>query len=322
VLQSCCRSTVFLSQGYPGGAPQKTGFCSFGIYVIWVYLCCIGLVSTGEKRVTTTWRLLITGVSDGATNMAVDQAIMEAVAAETVPPTLRFYAWEPACLSLGYMQPLADIDRARLAAHGWNLVRRMTGGRSILHTDELTYSVAVKAEDPIVAGSIVESYRNLSRALLWGLHDLGANAGADKRVEQMPRDKGPVCFEVPSHYEITVGGKKLVGSAQVRKLGAVLQHGTLPLTGDITRICDALVFEDDHQRETIRGRVRRRAATLEEALGRVIPWDEAADAMIHGFQETFDLEFATADDLTPGEQTRAAELRAEQYGSTEWNARF
>jgi lipoate-protein ligase A len=297
-------------------------FLLFKICVINVYLRPICFVFTGEKCVMVTWRLLITGVSDGPTNMAVDQAIMEAVAAETVPPTLRFYAWEPACLSLGYMQPLADIDRERLAAHGWHLVRRMTGGRSILHTDELTYSVAVKAEDPIVAGSIVESYRNLSRALLWGLHDLGANAGADKRVEQMPRDKGPVCFEVPSHYEITFGGKKLVGSAQVRKFGAVLQHGTLPLTGDITRICDALVFEDDHQRETIRERVRRRAATLEDALGRMIPWDETADAMIHGFQETFDLEFVTGDDLTPGEQTRAAELRAEQYDAAEWNARF
>jgi lipoate-protein ligase A len=270
----------------------------------------------------TTWRLLITGVSDGATNMAVDQAIMEAVAAETVPPTLRFYAWEPAFLSLGHMQPLADIDYERLSAQGWTLVRRMTGGRSILHTDELTYSVAVRAEDPIVAGSIVESYRNLSRALLWGLHDLGANAGADKRVEQMPRDKGPVCFEVPSHYEITAGGKKLVGSAQVRKFGAVLQHGTLPLTGDITRICDALVFEDDQQRETTRERVRRRAATLEEALGRLIPWEEAVDALIHGFQETFDLELLQDGGLTPGEQLRAAELRASQYSAADWNARF
>ncbi len=269
-----------------------------------------------------TWRLLITGTADGPTNMAVDQAIMEAVAAEDVPPTLRFYAWKPACLSLGYMQPLADIDHERLAAQGWGIVRRMTGGRSILHTDELTYSVAVRAENPIVAGSIVESYRNLSRALLRGLHDLGANAGADKRVEQMPRDKGPVCFEVPSHYEITFGGKKLVGSAQVRKFGAVLQHGTLPLTGDITRICDALVFEDDHQRETIRERVRRRAATLEEVLGRVIAWGEAVEAMIHGFQETFNLDFQSADDLTPGEKSRITELRTEQYSATEWNGRF
>lgn len=269
-----------------------------------------------------TWRLLITGVSDGATNMAVDQAIMEAVAAGCVPPTLRFYAWEPACLSLGYTQPLSDIDRERLAAHGWDLVRRMTGGRSILHTDELTYSVAVQVEDPIVAGGIIESYRHLSRALLWGLHQLGAHVEADKRIEQMPTDKGPVCFEVPSHYEITVDGMKLVGSAQVRKFNAVLQHGTLPLTGDITRICDTLIFEDDTRRELVRERVQRRAATLEGVLGRVVAWEEAVHSMIDGFQETFDLQFDSATTLTPGEQTRAAELRAEQYTADGWNGRF
>ena len=77
------------------------------------------------------WRLLITPPSDGPLNMAIDQAIMEAVAAERVPPTLRFFAWIPPCLSLGYTQPVADVDRARLAAHGWGLVRRMTGGRAI-----------------------------------------------------------------------------------------------------------------------------------------------------------------------------------------------
>jgi lipoate-protein ligase A len=270
----------------------------------------------------TTWRLLITGTADGAMNMAVDQAIMEAVAAGSVPPTLRFYAWEPACLSLGYNQPLSDVDHQRLAAQGWHLVRRMTGGRSILHTDELTYSVAVQDDHPIVTGSIVESYRNLSRALLWGLHHLGAKAGADKRAERQQNGKGPVCFEVPSHYEITVDGKKLVGSAQVRKFDAVLQHGTLPLTGDITRICDALVFEENAQRESVRERVRRRAATLEGVLGRIVTWGEAVEAMIEGFRETFDLAFDSANGLTPKEEDRAAELCAEQYVSAGWNGRF
>ncbi len=142
----------------------------------------------------------------------------------------------------------------------------MTGGRSILHTDELTYSVTVQAEDPIVAGSIVESYRHLSRALLWGLQRPRRKCRARISVlSRCRRDKGPVCFEVPSHYEITVDGKKLVGSAQVRKFGAVLQHGTLPLTGDITRICDALVFEDDH---AARNGARTRAAACRHARRR------------------------------------------------------
>jgi lipoate-protein ligase A len=268
------------------------------------------------------WRLIITPTADGPMNMAIDHAIMEAVAHERVPPTLRFFTWEPPCLSLGYMQPLSDIDRDRLAARGWDLVRRATGGRAILHADELTYSVAAKADHPIVAGSIVESYRRLSGALLCGLNMLGAQANADKRAERTGNSKGPVCFEVPSHYEITCNGKKLVGSAQVRKFGAVLQHGALPLTGDITRICDALVFRDDEQRETIRGRVAQRAATLHEVLGRIVTWEDAAQAMRRGFEETFDLVFEVADTLTPEEAQRAEELRTLQYASDEWNGRF
>lgn len=269
------------------------------------------------------WRLLLTDPTDGPMNMAVDQAIMEAVAAGRVPPTLRFFAWEPPCLSLGYTQPVSEVDRARLAARGWDLVRRMTGGRAILHTDELTYSVALTADNPIVTADIVESYRRLSGALLAGLQRLGVNPQADKRTDgHSGPSTGPVCFEVPSHYEITIDGKKLIGSAQVRKFGAVLQHGSLPLGGNITRICDALVYDDDHRREVVRERVRRRAATLEDALHTVIPWERAARTMAGSFADTFNLEFDTTTGLTPDEQARAAELREEQYASESWNARF
>lgn len=270
----------------------------------------------------TTWRLLKTPAQDGAMNMAIDQAIMEAVAAGFAPPTLRFYAWEPACLSLGYTQPIEDVDRARLQTRGWELVRRMTGGRAILHTDELTYSVAVKKGHPIVEGDIIASYRRLSRALVTGLELLGAAPQADKRSDHRPDSKGPVCFEVPSHYEITVNEKKLVGSAQVRKFGAVLQHGTLPLTGDITRILDALVFESDEKRERLRERVRSRAATLADVLGTQLAWQHAAETMARSFQSTFDLDLVPADDLTPEEHARALELVTEQYATEAWNARF
>lgn len=268
------------------------------------------------------WRLLITPPADGPLNMAIDQAIMEAVAAERVPPTLRFFAWIPPCLSLGYTQPVADVDRARLAAHGWGLVRRMTGGRAILHTDELTYSVALPAADPVVAGGIVESYRRLSAALVAGLHALGVAPEADKRADGHSASNGPVCFEVPSHYEITVGGSKLIGSAQVRKFGAVLQHGTLPLGGDIARICDALVFASDEQRARVRARVAERATTLERALGRAVSWDEAAEVMAASFRQVFDLVLEQADALTAEETARAAQLREEQYAAETWNARF
>ncbi|HML22208.1 MAG TPA: lipoate--protein ligase family protein [Aggregatilinea sp.] len=270
---------------------------------------------------STPWRLLVTGASDGPTNMAIDHAIMEAVAEGRVPPTLRFYAWEPACLTLGFTQPIADVDRARLKSCGWDVVRRITGGRAILHTDELTYSVTVKDDNPVVAGDIVQSYRYLSKALRHGLERLGAAVEAERRLAGVQKSKGPVCFEVPSHYEITAGGKKLIGSAQVRRLGIVLQHGSIPLTGDISRICEVLSFESEEARGRSREHVHRRATTIEEVLGHVITWDDAVEIFTASFADTFDLTLIPGD-LTPGEQTRAAAIREEQYAAETWNARL
>src|SRR5947207_8096194 len=85
------------------------------------------------------WRVIIQRAADGPTNMAIDEAIADSVAAGDVPPTLRFYAWEPACLSLGYTQPATDVDFERLASKGWGVVRRLTGGRAVLHIGELTF---------------------------------------------------------------------------------------------------------------------------------------------------------------------------------------
>jgi lipoate-protein ligase A len=263
---------------------------------------------------SATWRLLRSGVAGGATNMAVDEAILRAVAAELVPPTLRFYAWEPACLSLGRAQPLADVDLQALQAAGFDLVRRPTGGRAILHADELTYSVVAPQEEPRVAGGIVESYRRLSAGLVCGLERLGVtDLVADERVEDR-RLEGPVCFEVPADYEITVGGRKLAGSAQMRAQRVVLQHGALPLHGDIARICPLLAAHPDP------ARVRARATTTEEALGRPVTWDEAAEAVAAGFVEALNLHLEPGG-LTDEERAWADELRAGKYATDEWTRR-
>ena len=106
-----------------------------------------------ENYAPATWRLIDSGYADGATNMAVDEAIMRAVAERLVPPTLRFYGWQPPCVSIGYAQSLeAEIDLERCRRDGVDWVRRPTGGRAILHTDELTYSVAAPQDDPRTAG--------------------------------------------------------------------------------------------------------------------------------------------------------------------------
>lgn len=260
-------------------------------------------------------RVILSPFQDGATNMATDQAIMEAVGGGVVPPTLRLYGWQPACLSLGYTQSAREVDFERLTAFGWQCVRRPTGGRAILHVDELTYSISLPQDHALVEGDILTSYRRLSRALQVGLEKLGIHS------ESAPYKKNgsnsPVCFETPSAYEITVNGRKLIGSAQVRRQKAVLQHGSLPLWGDITRICDALIYPDELSRETAREQVKGRATTVEEVLGERVLWQAAADAMLQAFAETFDLELEDGE-LTPQESLRLEQLRHEIYADDTW----
>jgi lipoate-protein ligase A len=266
------------------------------------------------------WRLITDPALDGALNMAIDEAILEAVGHGNVPPTLRLYRWEPACLSLGYAQPASDADCVRLAERGWHLVRRMTGGRAILHVDELTYSVALPIRHALAAGTIVESYRRLSVALLRAVEQLGL------AVRAAPKDahaaaSGPVCFEVPSDYEITADGKKLVGSAQVRKQSAALQHGSLPLTGDVTRIADALAYAGEAARAHTRQRIAERATTFAGAAGFQVTWDEAAATIAASFAETFALDLQPGV-LTEAESVRSLELREDRYAADGWNLRL
>ncbi len=276
--------------------------------------------TTSKAYPHAVWRVIIHRPADGPTNMAIDEAIAEAVGAGLVPPTLRFYAWEPPCLSLGYAQPIADVDVDRLAACGWDIVRRMTGGRAILHTDELTYSVTAPMSEPRVAGGVIESYRRLSRGLIAGLEALGASVRADRAAEDARGFKGPVCFEMPSDYEITVDGKKLLGSAQKRRGEVVLQHGALPLYGDLTRICEALAYDDEAAREAARQRVLGRVITLEEALGERCEMARVVDALVKGFAGALNLSLEEAD-LTDREQALAAELRRTKYATLEWAGR-
>jgi lipoate-protein ligase A len=261
----------------------------------------------------SAWRLIRSVPADGAMNMAIDEAILRAVAAGSAPSTLRFYAWVPPCLSLGRGQPVADVDRQALAAAGYDLVRRPTGGRAILHIDELTYSVVAPEGEPRVAGGVVESYRRLSAGLVRGLEQLGvADIVADQRAETRGHE-GPLCFEMPSDYEITVGGRKLVGSAQMRAGGVVLQHGALPLYGDIARLCPMLASHPDP------GRVRARAVAVDEVLGRAVSWGEAAEALAAGFAEALNLALEPGT-LTAGERAHARALRMEKYATEEWTA--
>ncbi|HRW06550.1 MAG TPA: biotin/lipoate A/B protein ligase family protein [Caldilineaceae bacterium] len=269
-----------------------------------------------------TWRLIVEEAPrSGAANMAVDQAIALACAQGDSPPTLRFYRWQPPAVSLGRHQPLADIDQRAVAERGYEIVRRSTGGRAILHTDELTYSVAAPSGEPRVQGGVMDAYLRLSNALVCGLQRLGLRAdkaGGDVRAG---KDVSAACFEVPSAYEITAHGRKLLGSAQSRRANYVLQHGSLPLVGDIGRLIDVLALSDQ-EAEPLRTQLIQHACTLADALGveatnPAVQFETVAKALVQGFSETLHLTFQPGH-LTPQELQVTARLIREQYANPTW----
>lgn len=253
--------------------------------------------------------------------MAMDEAVLDHVQAGTCPPTLRLFAWLPACLSLGQAQPFSDVDLNRLEGRGWDVVRRLTGGRAILHTDEITYSVITNSSEPRLTGSVLESYNRLARALLATVKYLGLAAIMTEHKQETAKETNPVCFEVPSTYEITVKGKKLIGSAQARRRAGVLQHGSLPLEGDLSRICQALAFPNKPARRSAADRLLLRATTVETALGHKVDWGIAAEAFIKGFESALDLHLDPGK-LTDSESLRTDELVKDKYGHPSWTRRI
>lgn len=271
-----------------------------------------------------TWRLLLTPeATNGAWNMALDEALLRSVAEHHSPPTLRLFSWQPATLSLGFAQPAVDVDHDNLARLGWGLVRRPTGGRAILHVDELTYSLTVAADDPLLSGDLLESYRKISRGLLAGLSRLRVTAAGDATYENTPPGKvnNPVCFEIPSNYEIISGGKKLIGSAQARKYGGILQHGTLPIHGDITRITRVLKFSSEEDRAKAAEKLTAHAVTLETVLGDAPEWMTVANAIVEGFSEIFEISFIDSHPDS-SEIESANQFMSEKYISDTWTFRI
>jgi lipoate-protein ligase A len=268
----------------------------------------------------SSWRLLVTPPARGAWNMALDEAILEACGRGDAPATLRLYAWEPACLSLGYAQPVEDVDLGRLQARGWDLVRRPTGGRAVLHTDEITYSVIASPGEARTSGTVLEAYNRIAAALVETLRLLDLPVEIQERPQAGNNNSNPVCFEVPSTYEITVGGKKLVGSAQARRKDGVLQHGSLPLTGDLTRILQVLVFPEESARLAAAGRLLEKATTVETVLGRVIAWETAAEAFMSAFRSRLNLDLLPSP-ATQAELDRAEALVRQKYAHPDWTQR-
>lgn len=183
-------------------------------------------------------RVVVHPSAAGAWNMAVDDALLRD---EPDGWTLRFYTWETPTISIGYAQPLQRAVDERLARRRHiPLVRRPTGGRAVLHADELTYAIAAPADRGALAGGVSASYRRIAAGLQAGLRRLGAAVQVERTGATPPSAHRGACFSARTRYELSVDGRKLVGSAQRRLGGRLLQHGSLLLGAPQPRLWSAL----------------------------------------------------------------------------------
>lgn len=263
------------------------------------------------------WRLVNSGNLSGALNMAIDEAIAQTVAAGIAPPTLRFYGWEPPCLTLGYAQREAEMDWGACAAQGISVVRRLTGGRAVLHHQEVTYSIAAPENNPVVSGTILESYLKISRGLLLGLQKLGLDAQMVFRKDTA-KLRSAACFDSPSFYEMLINGKKAVGSAQTRKNGVLLQHGSIIREMNVDLLFSVLNFSSEETRLRLKQAFLRKACSLQQAVGRELTDNEIISAVTEGFAEVFKVRLVNLE-LTPEEMKTAEDLVLTKYGRDDWN---
>jgi len=246
-----------------------------------------------------TWRFLDAGPAPGARQMATDEALLEAVARGQSPPLLRVFAFQPVCLSLGRFQA-SKGQLSRSDIEGLDIVRRPTGGRAVLHCDDLCYAIVAPANDPDVGGGILDSYCRIARILSHALTLLGATD-----IRFRPADGhapgSSSCFAALGPFELTLKGAKILGSAQVRRSSAFLQQGSIRL-------------ESDPQLENLL--LKETAPSLRDLLGYRIAYSEAATALRNAFAEALGPLESSA--LRPDEVAQTATLERERYANPAW----
>ena len=267
------------------------------------------------------WRLLVDGPHAPGWNMAVDTALLECAVENGAQPTLRLYWWRPHALSLGLNQDAADwVDWEALCSDGYGVVRRPTGGRAILHAEELTYSVTA----PAPPGGILGAYRWLADGLQGGLGRAGISLELERtrRTHRVYSDGGTAadlqtrqpCFTAAGRYELVAEGRKVVGSAQCRRRGWVMQHGSILLGREHLNLPRYLKGVDVDEEVSKLNRATVDCSTL---LGHYIKAAGLISPFIEGFSWALDIRLEEGE-LTAVERERAEKLRIERFCNGTW----
>lgn len=232
--------------------------------------------------------------------MALDEAILAEVERGQTPPTIRIYGWSPPCISLGHSQkPERELDLERVRSLGYDVVIRPTGGRAVLHIDELTYSVIANPDSEAWCGTQAMSYQILSQAVAQSLEQVGFGVTLD-RGYPVERPQGlramTPCFSSTARSEVVWGDRKVVGSAQRRFRGAFLQHGSILVSEEHRKMVDCLRLDDSRRQEYL-DILDRNAVSLEAIRGRKPDWRLLAEGFLPRMATALGLAF------NPGEPT-------------------
>ena len=233
------------------------------------------------------WRWISDGHHPAERNMAVDAALLNDCEQGRIPPTVRLYGWSEPAITLGYSQKAEEeLDIKRCRELGISIVRRPTGGRALLHHRELTYAVVAPVSLAPFNRGLKATFGAVSEALLVGLQCLGIQGDINTSKQRIESARSPACFASLNHCEITVDGKKLVGSAQKRTSKAFLQHGSLIMDADHDLFTSLLKFDDESERIAIHQRLVNSTTTLNQAGDRKFSFEEISAALQEGFQKT------------------------------------
>lgn len=269
-----------------------------------------------------TWRLIRSGFMNGPENMALDEALLDSVAAGDSGPVLRLYRWRPATVTLGYGQRgRGSVNLAACRDLGYDVVRRCTGGRAVLHDREVTYAVISPESSEHFPGGILENYKVIAEVLRQTVASLGLPATLSAGRSRGLGGEGAqqsACFTAPATHELVFRGCKVTGSAQKRRGSAFLQHGSIPVDLDLESLCRAL---DRGGRLS----VAEGASLLGQSVGwlnRWLPEPVTVEAVEQRLLETFAVSLGVrlvTGEPSGGESRRAAALLAEKYGNRHWN---
>jgi lipoate-protein ligase A len=257
-----------------------------------------------------TWRWISGGSAGGASQMATDKAILEH-ASDLGKPTMRVYFWKPYCISLGYHQAVQCIDIDRCRKDTIDVVRRPTGGRAVLHAEEVTYSVIIPRKHAFFSQNISDVYNKISVGLCAGIQKLGIPARLEKHSIDLHShyrsSLSASCFSAAARNEILVDGKKLVGSAQRNGTEGILQHGSILVDDAHLNLPEYLTRIPDDEKKNMKAAIAGKTVTIRSFLKKKISYPEIVAGIRSGMEDALHIEFEEGD-LTAAEKTKAAFL--------------